>query len=117
MHGILHALKKSGLFSKIDILDFVDEETVKILKIRGAVLDGTLLFITELHTSDYQKYSYHWQKQNGEMIMRWDNKPHWKHLKTHPHHKHIKNEVMPCSRPDIAEIIEEIRKHINEMRV
>ena len=71
MHGIILALKESNLFKSIEVIDFIDEESIKLLRIKVKILDGTLLYITELHTVDYQKYSYHWQKENGELIIRW----------------------------------------------
>jgi len=42
------------------------------------------------YSYDYN-YSYHWQNKNGKMIIRWDNDPHHKNLKTYPHHKHSPN--------------------------
>ncbi len=77
---------------------------------KATVLDGTLLYITELHTIDYQKYSYHWQKENGELIIRWDNKPHWKNLKTFPHHKHEGDKVFPSHRVNIDDVIKTIEE-------
>ena len=64
MHGIISALHESKLFTSIDVLNLIDEDTVKLIKVRAKVLDGTILYITELHTKDYQKYSYHWQKES-----------------------------------------------------
>lgn len=112
MHGIISALKKSKLFTSIDVIDLIDEETVKLIKIRADVIDGTELCITELHTSDYQKYSYHWQKEDGELIVRWDNKPHWKDIKTFPHHKHEQGKVLPCHRMTINEVVDEVKARL-----
>jgi hypothetical protein len=111
--GIVRQLKQSNLFTDIEVLELIDEETINLLKIKAQIRDGSILFITELATRHYQKYSYHWQRQNGEIIMRWDNKPHWRNLKTFPHHKHIKGHVVSCARPDIKEIIDEIRGYIS----
>ena len=117
MHGLISALKKSKLFTSIDVIDLIDEETVNLIKIRADVLDGTVLYITELHTADYQKYSYHWQKEDGELIIRWDNKPHWKDIKTFPYHKHERNKIFPSHRVNIAEVIEEIKAGMARGRV
>ncbi|MFQ5901615.1 MAG: DUF6516 family protein, partial [Thermodesulfobacteriota bacterium] len=87
MQGIVSVLKNSKLFTSIDIIELIDEESVKLIKLKAKVLDGTLPYITELHTVDYQRYAYHWQREDGEVIIRWDNKPHWKEIKTFPHHK------------------------------
>ena len=85
------------------------EEHVRLLKIKAILNDGSLLYITELHTPDYQKYSYHWQKANGELFIRWDNKPHWKQLATFPDHKHEGGEVHPSHRVSIDDVILEIK--------
>ena len=112
MQKIISALKKSKLFTSINIIELIDEETVKLIKVKANVLNGTVLFISELNTPDYQKYSYHLQKENGELIIRWDNKPHWKNIKTFPHHKHIKDKVLSSERIDINGVIKEIEKTI-----
>ena len=98
MHELISVLHHSKLFTSINIVELIDEESVKLLKLKAKVIDGTFLYITELHTLDYQRYSYHWQKENGELIMRWDNKPHWRNIPTFPHHKHIKNQVLSSHR-------------------
>ena len=60
-----------------------------------------VLFIedgSELHFKEYlfedgtKKYSYHWQTEDGKIIGRWDNSPHWHNIKTFPHHFHNKSE-------------------------
>lgn len=108
MYDILRLLRNSGLFTNIEVLKLVDEEPVKFLKIRAYINDGSTLYVTEMHTETYQKYSYHWQKSNGELIMRWDNKAHWQDLKTFPHHKHVGLKVFPCHRVSLEEVLAEI---------
>jgi len=75
LRKIISALKESKLFTSINIIELIDEETVKLIKVKAKILNGTVLYITELNTPDCQKYSYHWQEENGELIIRWDNKP------------------------------------------
>jgi len=112
LYGIISSLRESGIFVSIDVIDLIDEEAVKLLRIKAKVMDGSALYITELHTADFQKYSYHWQKESGELIIRWDNKPHWRNLKTFPHHKHEKDKVFPSHRVSIAEVIDIIKEKI-----
>ncbi len=112
MQGIVLALKESNLFTSVEVIELIDEESVKLLRVKAKVLDETLLYFTELHTTDYQKYSYHWQKQNGELIIRWDNKPHWKNLKTFPHHKHEGDKVFSSHRVNIDDVIKTIKERI-----
>jgi len=109
LYDILRLLKNSGLFTSIELLKLVDEEVVRFIKIKAEVNDGSILFINEMHTETYQKYSYHWQKSNGELIVRWDNKHHWLDLKTYPHHKHVGTQVLPCHRVSLEEVLQEIK--------
>ena len=37
------------------------------------------------------KYAFHWQDENKNLLVRWDNAPDWD-VKTFPHHKHEINE-------------------------
>jgi len=112
LYEILRILKNSGLFSNIEVLKLTDEEVVRFFKIKADVLDGSILFITEMHTETYQKYSYHWQKPDGILIMRWDNKPHWRDLKTFPYHKHIGAAIHPCHRVTLEEVLVEIKERL-----
>lgn len=75
MRGIVSILKLSKVFTDINVLELVDEGSVQLLRIRAVLKDTSILYITELHTADVQKYSYHWQKRNGDIILRWDNAP------------------------------------------
>ncbi|MCY7349661.1 MAG: DUF6516 family protein [Cytophagaceae bacterium] len=34
------------------------------------------------------KYNYHWMRPENELLIRWDNNPHYQHLSTFPHHLH-----------------------------
>jgi len=108
LYHIVSALRQSHLIDSINIVEFIDETSVRLLKVKASVTDGTLLYITELHTSDYQKYSYHWQKTEGELIIRWDNKPHWRNIQTFPHHKHEGGSVSASERIDICEVLKVI---------
>jgi len=105
VYHIVSALRESHLIDSVYLTEFVDESSVRLLRVKARVTDGTLLYITELHTSDYQKYSYHWQKTDGELIIRWDNKPHWRNIETFPHHKHEGDSISASERIDIYEIL------------
>lgn len=114
MQGIVSRLKQSKVFSNIEVLEFIDEDSVQLLKVKAFVKDGSILHITELQTPDYQKYAYHWQKENGEMLVRWDNSPHYKKLKTFPHHRHEGNNTLPSHRITLDEIIDKIRNIVEK---
>jgi len=71
-----------------------------------------VLIVTELHTKDYQKYLYHCQQNDGDLIVRWDNKPHWKEMSTYPHHKHENDQVFPSHRVTIEDVLKQIEEKI-----
>ena len=79
---------------------FIKDYEVKRFRVAGDSLeiviavkfvDGSLLYVRDYTFGRERKYSYHWQR-GAELLIRWDNSPHWKHLRTYPHHKHISSE-------------------------
>ncbi|MBW8049433.1 MAG: hypothetical protein FVQ77_03655 [Cytophagales bacterium] len=62
-----------------------------------------------------QKYSVHWQDDNGNLKRRWDNAPHYKDLPNFPHHIHYINDRVESntSVPNILEILLEIEDEID----
>jgi hypothetical protein len=115
VYDIITALRKSSLVVDVDLIELIDENAVQLIKIKATLKNDYLLYITELHTRDWQKYSYHCQKSNGEVIVRWDNKPHWKNMPTYPHHKHEGGNVVPSHRVTITDVLDELEKRLNPM--
>lgn len=112
MYEIISALRQSPIVLDVEVLELIDEDSVKLIKIKAVLKENCLLYITELHTRNYQKYSYHCQKNNGDLIVRWDNMPHWKGMTTYPHHKHENDEVSPSYRVTIADVLDQMEKII-----
>lgn len=82
----------SDIVVSISIVRFEQVGSSLRLRARAVLIDGSRLFIRETIIGGVnRKYSYHWQKQGDEMIMRWDNAPDWD-IKTFLHHKHIGEE-------------------------
>jgi hypothetical protein len=111
---IVSLLRESKLFSDIEVLELIDEDTIKVIKVRAKVIDGTILFIHEIFRINSHKYSYHWQEKDGKVIIRWDNSPHWKKVKTFPYHKHIADDVFSCQKMSISDVISEIEGKIKD---
>lgn len=114
MRGVVSLLKRSKVFRDIKVIEFIDEDAVQLLKIKATVKDGSVLYVTELQTASHQKYSYHWQKDDGGMLIRWDNSPHYKKLKTFPHHVHKAGSIKPSHRITVEEVIKEIRRRVEK---
>jgi len=113
LYEIISALRQSAIVLDIEVLELIDEDSVKLIRIKAVLKENCLLYITELHTKDYQKYSYHCQKNDGDLIVRWDNKPHWKDMTTYPHHKHENDQVSPSHRVTIVDVLDHIEEKIS----
>lgn len=69
MYEIISALRQSAIVLDVEVLELIDEDSVKPIKIKAILKENCLLYITELHTKDYQKDSYHCQKNDGGWII------------------------------------------------
>jgi len=83
------------------------------LKIKATVKDGSVLYVTEFQAASNQKYPIT-GKRRREMLIRWDNSPHYKNLKTFPHHVHESGDIKPSHRISVDEVIKEIRKRVEK---
>jgi hypothetical protein len=111
MLEIIEQLKRSPLISSFEVISLIDEETIKYVKIKAVLVDGSELWIRESITATDNRYSYHWQKKDGKIILRWDNKPHFPDLPTFPHHKHIgSKKVVNSPRVFIHDVLAEIKE-------
>ena len=117
MYEIISALRRSAIVHDVEVLELIDEDSIKLIKIKAILKENCVLYITELHTRDYQKYSYHCQKNDGDLIVRWDNKPHWPDISTYPHHKHENNQVIASYRVTIADVLHQIEEKIGKLKV
>ena len=75
----------------------------------------------ELHVAEYVvtepefkrlKYRFHFQKSDGQMVVRWDNAPHHPEVKSHPDHVHVGKKVRATSPMDIPQALDAILSFI-----
>jgi len=105
----LRLLKKSKIIKVYNVLDFKQGRDFYYIKIKATIINKSSLYIREYVSKDEHLYSYHWQDKDKNLILRWDNAPHYKTLKTFPHHKHTSEgvyESLEINLEDILEIIE-----------
>jgi len=102
-----------------DIIQQIEVERFRVVgasyEFRAAMLltDGSKLFAKDyLFLDGTRKYAYHWQDQEGHLISRWDNAPHWKDLKSYPHHRHVGSGS--AVEPSDVRSLEDALKHIRE---
>lgn len=55
-----------------------------------------------------QKYSYHFKDDDNNLMFRYDNAEHHPKLNTFPHHKHLPNNVIKSTEPELLDILMEI---------
>ncbi|MEM8528119.1 MAG: DUF6516 family protein [Bacteroidota bacterium] len=79
-------------------------------KIRIHLTDDSLLQASEYKDIEERNYSFHWQDNEGNLIIRWDNAPHFKELSTFPHHKHLPDRVEEHAEMFLEEVLSEIEK-------
>lgn len=79
--------RKSKVVQHLEVLDLVSERNIQGIYMKLTLKDNSLLYVRETLVNKQNFYSYHWQKPDSSLIMRWDNSPHWK-VRTFPHHKH-----------------------------
>ena len=47
------------------------------------------------------KYRHHWQNQEGTLLKRWDNAPHYPQTASFPHHLHDGSEANVVAHPPV----------------
>ena len=112
MQKILKLFNKSGIIKTHTLLELKYSTSTQYLKARLELKNGDLLHVKEYISSTEHLYSYHWQKENGDLIIRWDNSPHHRHLPTFPHHKHGPDleESYETTFEDVIKVISKILK-------
>lgn len=82
------------------------------LRIRIRFVEGYLLEINEAITVVDERlisldYRYHCPNQQNQLIFRYDSTPHFPSLSSFPHHKHLPDNVIACTKPAIQQVIQE----------
>ena len=114
MQTILRLFKQSKIISKYKILDYTSGSNFYFYKIQIDLIDSTIPYIREYVSETEHNYSYHWQDVNGSLIIRWDNSPHHRKLKTHPHHKHTPK-LEESYETSVNEVIKFIEKKLSKL--
>lgn len=113
MQKILKLFEESAIIQNHTILDYKSSSESKYLKAKLELSNGEFLFFKEYISTNEHLYSYHWQKPDGTLIIRWDNSPHHEDLKTFPHHKHCPDvkESYETNFKDVLKVIEKVMKN------
>ena len=114
MYEIIAELEHSSIVRQAEIINLINEPDLQVLYLKASLSDGSVLYVRETVTPTSDKYSYHWQTADGQLIRRWDNAPHWPAVHTYPHHCHVgrPDNVLPSDRPTISDVIQYLTEQI-----
>jgi hypothetical protein len=107
-------LSKSRIVSSYEVQDFRQGNGFYFLKVRAILHNNTLLYIRQYVSDEEYSYSYHWQNENGLLIIRWDNAPHHKQIQTYPHHKHLGEEILASDEITLEYVLEYIETFLEK---
>ena len=88
-----------------------------VVECRLRYWDGSMLRISEKLVEETvrlrkDEYVYHYQAQDGSLIFRYDNVPHYPDVSTHPHYKHVGvgagERVEAAQPPQLTDVLREI---------
>ncbi len=107
---VLRRLDKQEYISDDEVLEFRQNEIAFYWKLKIIFHDGSVLFSKEYIAGNLRKYAFHGQSAEGDLNILWDNAPHYPHILTYPHHKHLKTEENVKESNDIS--LEEVLAYI-----
>ena len=113
MEYIFQLLSDSDIVREYEVLGLLQDEDFYYLKIKSFIIDDSVLHI-KIYLSDREyNYSFHWQRETGELIVRWDNAPHHREITTFPHHMHTGEIVKECYNITLNDVLKEIKHRLN----
>lgn len=112
---MLNLLKKYiSIISNYEIIKWEAEPTTYRFVLNILFINDSKLFVKDYLFSNNRKYSFHWQDEKGNLIIRWDNAEHWKNISTFPFHKHIGDEVLSTNVTSIEDVLDYINSELDE---
>ena len=109
MHSLVKILSESRIVDTIVSVDSDAYGEFHKIKIQARLIKGWKLHVWEHVTPSTRRYAYHVSK-GSELVIRWDNAPHHRKIKTFPHHKHVKEEFFESNEVVLEEILGEVEK-------
>lgn len=100
------------IIKEYNIVDYDIEPIGYRFKAEIIFKDCSKLRVRDYFFSFYRKYSFHWQDEKNNLILRWDNAPHWSEIETLPYHKHNNNQVLSSKEMFLDDVLEYISNKI-----
>lgn len=110
---IIPLLDRSTIIDTYEVIDFREWENGIYYRIFPRIINNTESHIREYIDEKERNYSYHWQENNGTLIIRWDNAPYHNQIKTYPHHKYLKQKIFESKQVAPGDILNQIENKIS----
>ncbi len=107
----------TDIISSFEILQQEVRLDLSKTKIKLVLADSSVIFIREIIIQNVlHDYSYHWQRADGTLIIRWDNARHYPIISTYPHHKHVSTEsnVQESFEQTLYDVLNFVRQHFQK---
>ena len=114
-HDIISILRSNEIISKIDIRNVDEIKGKAVYRIRCNLIPSRYKFEMRLIQME-KEILYSYQVFTDKPIVRWDNAPHYKKIKTYPHHFHTKdgNVIESRLKGNVTEDLEKVLSTIKE---
>jgi hypothetical protein len=109
---ILKWLENSEIVENYRVQDYRRFSNGFYIKIKVELNNNSELFIREYSDLNERNYSYHWQNEKCELLVRWDNAPYHSGLENHPHHKHINKTIESSKEVTLLDVLKVIHNKI-----
>jgi hypothetical protein len=100
------------ILDRSDVPDRTSELRARLRFWDGSLLQVEEALIAKRFTIVKVRYSYHYQRADGTLIVRYDNAPHHPELPGFPNHKHTPAGIEPAKPPDLGEVLKEIDTYL-----
>ncbi len=109
----LELLELSRIVKSFFILDYKQGTDFYYLKVKADIINDTVLSFRIYVSEQGYNYAFHWQDNNENLLIRWDNSPHYPNLSSYPHHKHLNKTIEPSAEVSLSEILKHIEDRLS----
>ncbi len=114
---IFKLLDNAPHISAYEVEEYDVRESSTYLRLQIIFKDKSVLFVREYISATDRDYSFHWQKESKELIIRWDNTKHHKNISTYPDHVHVGSKISASVPVNLGDVLEIIAKELNKAGV
>ena len=99
----------------INRIEILPVDNPNYIKLKVTFSNEDILHIRESWLGEnLERYAYYWLDSKNNLKIGWDNVPHHPKIKTHPHHKHLKEQsnIQASNEKNLDAVLKIIRKSL-----